>query len=494
VVRASLAGMLVFLGWFAEGRVHAKRPQVLIDAGDRARPPPRTGGRIRGEFGLGASFGLRVEDPVAALYPALTLDFEQIAPIRVRLGAPVRLRLWDRPPRQDSVVRKLDWDEVGDYVSILEQLDYRDELVFGTSSYVTIDARVGRLERAQLGHGSLLRGYVNGLDLDRRRSGFDGFVRVGGDLLEQRAGVELSAIAGDLAGGQVFAARAAADWAGAALGFSVAGDPLAPRRLATDDAQASSFTLDSANRPIHVGPRGVLAYGLDLSYRASDEFRYLVVPYVDLSLFPGIGQGLHLGMDAEVAVGSRRDHRIAVGAELTVGSSGYDPVYFDVFYTSQRWQVPFVALAGERPSDLGSIVRPKAGFVRDTDLSGVGGYGGVRYRYREMVFADSAYRYRPGFLGHTWENRVGIDAQLLQLSLLYAHRGRLGFDVTELAGTLAGVQLRVPASQWTDVEAGGGWSFAVQHTTSRAPEGRSGVGVVAGAPWFHVGLAGKIPW
>lgn len=472
----------------------ARAQEVLIEADAAPRPPEQRGRRVHGQLRLGVGFGFITEDPIAALDPSLSFDLHDILPLRFSLGAPLHLRLFDRDPRQGQVIRGTEWDEAGDYLSILREIHYAESFAFSERGLATVDLRIGPLGRVQLGHGSLVMGYANSLDLDRRRSGADLFARVDGYLLDQRAGVEAGVVVGDLAGQQIFGGRVAADWAGAALGFSVVGDPRAPRQLSVD-TMAGGIAIDSRNRAVAMGDTGVAALGLDLGYRLTDRWRYLVTPYLDLNLMPGLGKGLHFGVDAEVILGRHRGSRLGIRGELTAGDRSYDPAYFDVFYTMQRAQAPFVAVAGDLPADATTFALPKRAFVAQSDLRGVGGYGALRFAHEDGAFVEMGYRYRPGPLGHTWETRVGVDLEVVDLSILLAHRGRLGFEVIEPAGTLASLDLVVPVLTYLDVSARAGWLYATRRLPGQsALAGAPSVGYIGGGGIVLVGVGGRFPW
>ncbi len=477
------------------GTGEARAQEVLVEADASPREPEFRGRKVHGDIRFGAGFGFIVEDPIASLEPSLGLDFRDLAPVELRIGAPVRLRMYDRDPEQGPVVRNTEWDEVGDYLAILQQLSYNGDYVFAEQGRAMIDLRVGNLGRVHVGHGSIVHGYANSLDLDRRRTGVDLDARVEGALLDQDAGAELALVVGDLAGQQIFGARIGADWAGAALGFSVFGDPLAPRTLVPQVVGGAALQVDGQNRLVSTGGRGATALGLDFSYRWTDRWRYLVVPYLDLNLMPGLGKGMHLGVDTEFTLGRRRAVRLGVVGELTVGDRGYDPTYFDVFYNAQRMQGQFVAYPGELPLGFADVAAPKFGFVRQNDLHGVGGYGALRFSHEEGAFVETGYRYRPGPLGHTWETRVGVDLEVVQLSVLAAHRGGLGFNIVDPAGTLARLDLNVPVNPYLDVTAQAGWQPVVRRAPGATAAAREpSAGYVGGGGLVLVGIAGRFGW
>ncbi len=475
------------------GTATAQAQEVLIEADASPREPEYRGRKVHGDIRFGAGFGFIVEDPMASLEPSLGLDLRDIAPVEIRIGGPVRLRMYDRDPEQGPVLRGTDWDEAGDFLAILQQLSYNGDYVFGLQGRAMIDLRVGNLGRVHVGHGSLVHGYANSLDLDRRRTGIDLDARVEGALLQQPAGAELAFVVGDLAGQQIFGTRMGADWAGAGVGFSVFGDPLAPHALQA--GAGNGVLVDKHNRLAAQGDRGATALGLDFSYRWTDRWRYLVVPYLDLNLMPGLGKGMHLGVDTEFTLGRRRAVRLGVIGELTVGDRGYDPTYFDVFYMTQRMQGTFVAYPGDLPPGFSTDAVTKYGFVQQNNLGGAGGYGALRFSHEEGAFVEMGYRYRPGPLGHTWETRVGVDLEVVQLSVLAAHKGALGFNIVEPAGTLARLDLNVPINPYLDVTAQAGWQPVVRRAPGESAAARQpSSGFVGGGGLILLGIAGRFGW
>ncbi|MCA9691657.1 MAG: hypothetical protein KC636_18775 [Myxococcales bacterium] len=472
----------------------ARADEILIEADQSTRPPDQRARRVHGEFRLGARAGFLVDDPFFSVDPSLSFDLRDITPLQFRLGADIRLRMVDLDPEQDQVIRGTDWDEPGDYVAILQALQYIDSFAFGRRGQVALDLRVGGLARVQLGHGSVVGGYANSLDVDRRRTGVDFVSRVEGELLDQVAGVELGLLIADLAMQQPLGARLAFDWASAGLGFTVVGDPLAPRTVAAS-VSGDALAVDRQNRIDATGDAGVVAAGVDLSYTFYDSWRYWITPYLDLNTLAGLGSGLHLGLSAEFALGRRRAVMLGFAAEFTYGSSSYDPVYFDVFYTMQRSQGEFIARADQVPTGYGALATTKYGFVALHDLGGPGGHGVIRFAHTDGAFAETGYRYRPGPQGHTWETRVGVELPEVSLSFLHAHRGELGFDIIEPRGSLVSFDLLVPVVRFLDVSITAGYLYATRRATGAS--GAAGVassGFVGGAAVVLAGVAGRVPW
>jgi hypothetical protein len=465
------------------------RGSIFIDRGAPLRAPTRR--RVHGHARLGLGFGSIAEDPAVALVPAIALDLRAFAPVRLAFAVPLRLRMVDRAPGDPGAFRRRDWDEAGDVLAIIQQVAYQDDYAVGRAAHVHVQLDAGAQRDARLGHGSLVRGWANSLDIDRRRTGLATDVQVVGSLLDKPAAASVDLLLGDLAGSQILGARAGASWAGAGIGVSVVGDPTAPRQLQPTGTAPQSFVTGGGNRLRELGARGVVAAALELEYKATDRWRWSAGPYLDLDLIGGAGKGMHVGADGDVQLGPR--HQVTLGAtgELTVGSAGYDPAYFDVFYGSQRWQAPFVATPGSAPDGFAAAATPKYAFIRDRVPRGVGGMGELRFAHDRGATARVEYRYRPGPLGHTAALVVGVDLPAVGVFARLAHRGtRHGFE-GKLAGTLAQLELRVPILRWLDVDIAAGWTFG---TRVDRRTGASGGSLVTGAGTMLAGVAGRVPW
>ncbi|MEL6341342.1 MAG: hypothetical protein AAFQ65_15665, partial [Myxococcota bacterium] len=113
-----------------------------------------------GTAGLG--FGQIDEDYFLQL--RLRTEFS-VGKVGVGLQIPLNLRVWDREPDDDDVIRDEDYNRVVDYLRVIRYLRYgqkRDPLYF----------RIGELA-TQLGHGTIMSRYVNNLDLNTYRLGLE---------------------------------------------------------------------------------------------------------------------------------------------------------------------------------------------------------------------------------------------------------------------------------------------------------------------------------
>ncbi len=473
-------------------KARESRGEVIIDADEAPRPGDESGRPVHGLARVGVGFGAVMQDVVAVVHPSLELDFSELAPVRLRFGAPIRLRMIPRAPDQRGVVRNADWDEAGDAVAVLERLDYADQFALAQGGHAAVDLHTGRLRGLSFGHGSLLRHHDNSLDVDRRRTGIDVSTEVTGEMLEQPASFEADLAVTDLAGSQLLGARVGGRWAGAGLGFSAIGDPNAPRQLQQTADPDPRFTRQAGGTLVPVDRKGAAGLALELSYLATDRWWWSVEPYLDLVALPGLGRGLHLGAEADFVAGARRRTRLGATAELTVSNRSYDPAYFDVFYLAERWLVPPVGVPDDRPVDHTTVAQPKWAFVRDEDLAGAGGSGSLWMAHDVGVFAETGYQMRPGPRGHTWHLRGGLDLAAVQLSCLVANRGRHGF-VPKRAGSLAELDVRVPVLEWMDAFGTIGWLAAIRADPT-APPGGEATGLVTGAGYVVAGVGGRVPW
>ena len=463
--------------------------EVVVDASAPLRPPSRR--RVHGHARLGLGFGVIAEDPAVAIVPGVALDLRALAPLRLEFAVPLRLRMFDRAPDDPSTLRRRDWDEVGDYFAVVRLVQYHSDHALGRRGHAGVAVVLGAQQDVTLGHGSLVRGWANGLDLDRRRSGLQAGAELHGSLLEKPAVVGLETLAGDLAGSQILGARLFTSWAGAGLGATVVGDPTAPRRLVVDAEDPNAFALARGGQLDHAGRRGVVAGALEFDYRATDRWLWSAGPYLDLDVVGQAGRGLHLGGTADGRLGRRRAVNIGATVELTVGSSGYDPAYFDVFYTATRWQAPMLGTQDSLPQGPADPNVPKFAWVRNNIPRGVGGMGALRFSHARGAHARTEYRFRPGTLGHTFSLVVGADLPQVGVFARFAHRGdRHGFE-PRASGTLAQLELRVPALRWLDVEVSAGWTFATRKARQGAADGGS---LVRGAGLVLAGVAGRVPW
>ena len=114
--------------------------------------------------------GLMFKNIDGALYLQVNPRFDfRTGPIGFGIQVPLNLRVhpWDEAGEAKygkQLVRTEDWDEIGDYLKMLRYIQYGEKRDF-------IYARLGELS-GKLGHGTIVRGYSNTIDINTHRVGF----------------------------------------------------------------------------------------------------------------------------------------------------------------------------------------------------------------------------------------------------------------------------------------------------------------------------------
>ncbi|HEY8379293.1 MAG TPA: hypothetical protein VIK91_22520, partial [Nannocystis sp.] len=85
--------------------------------------------------------------------------------------------------------------------------------------------------------------------------------------------------------------------------------------------------------------------------------------------------------------------------------------------------------------------------------------------------------------------------EVVELSLLHAHRGALGFDIIDPAGSLARLDLNVPVLRFLDVFAQAGFQYQVRRAAGETAAARQPAGgFVGGGGLLMLGVAGRFGW
>jgi len=161
-----------------------------------------------------------------------------VEPLSVALEGPLRLRLVDRAPADDSVIRAEDWDQPKDLVRILRAVTYGrpDSPVF---------ARLGEVGPSSLGQGFIVDRTFNTLTPDLPRRGVD--VRITHPafcveaLLDDVLAPNVVGASADVAPIAIFAPGGVAQTL--RLGATVAAGPVAPSELAVTPAGSIASTV-----------------------------------------------------------------------------------------------------------------------------------------------------------------------------------------------------------------------------------------------------------
>ena len=317
------------------------------------------------------------------------------------LQLPLRLRIADREPVQDEVLRREDWNDVSDFFRIIRRVEY------GTSREA-LHLRAGEMGSVHLGHGTIVNGYYNVITTDHYRLGFQGHM--------DQPKFSAEAMVNDLTSPNLVGLRG--QWRPSTLydeksqrrrvsiGASVVGDFTAPTRLATRGDEPAVAGPDL--RPLVDAQVATFIYGADIEWEALRRPRWSLTPYADSNHHSRVGSGLHLGLLIErdlgdsLSVSSRLEYRMLMGR--------YIPDYFDPLYEITRYQHP----AFDEPGLAGPKLTAAASMESRTRH---GGFGQVQARFRDLLTVAAAFSDATG--------PTGADIRL-RASLDYEDRARFG--------------------------------------------------------------------
>ena len=370
------------------------------DQGAPPAPPPMTP-ELQTAVGGKVGVGMIGEDLFVNLSVGSTFAFGKI---KFGVHAPLRIRAWDRKPKDKDVIRKEDWDEWQEYFRILRFFQYGepDDLFY---------LRVGELVAASLGHGTIVHRYYNNLDIDHFSMGFDtrlNFREAGGEVLtNDLLNPELVALRGyvrpmtlwDHGKGEIFDRLA--------VGFTFAADVQAPWELRT-----TTITTDEEEKQApRVDKVGNLSYeravaslwGFDVGWTVVKLEKFDLTPYMDFNFLAAKGFGWHPGVMMTVRPAEKT--WIEMRFEYRALTKRYAPTYFNSFYDFQRTQT--FTQAGADPYDYalwrywteGTGHKVRHGFFGElyASLFGVIGIGGLYEDYtgrnnsNVMLRADFPY-------------------------------------------------------------------------------------------------------
>lgn len=311
-----------------------------------------------------------------------------------------------------GVVRARDWDEVSDFVHLLNYFQYRHQL-----GSVGLELQAGELLGYTLGHGTIVRGYSNVADPDH--------LHAGATLQLTQRFFDVAAMIDNLVAPHVIASRVGVRPLGSidrfAIGVSAAFDPEAPIAI-REDLAGVRVVDDAWNLQADTETLGIA--GVDVEYRIGNKEQGRVTPYADLNT-SFHGAGFHTGADGEIPLG-QSGFRVEGRVEYHLSSGGYIPAEMQTFYDLERFQ------AGLSFSDPNRA----SGYDRATLLSNMknGVYDGHGFltqaglAYRKFLSAKLGYSQRPGPDGRMfWARLTTQPISLLDLGALFIARG-LGED------------------------------------------------------------------
>ena len=304
--------------------------------------------KIGDDYFLRLNLGGAVATPALPLpLPASWFDAEPSAPLKVGFYVPLSFRLTG----EGDFFRNDEWDEPGEILRTVRWAEIGQR-------YGAVRLRVGELVDWSVGHGTIMSGYNNSLDLDHFSWG------VGGEVNTKMGGVEL--MVGDVVnpsvmGGRVyvrplFLTGGPSFFDRLAVGASVITDTHAPKtlRLQPKLDAAGEPALDAQGTVISTGKyaqddngdliveteSAATMMGIDAELPLLPPGDFILTPYTDLNKISGAGTGLHTGVflgwqaPANISIGGRAEYRVLgkdylpsyIGAVYGVERSSYLPV------------------------------------------------------------------------------------------------------------------------------------------------------------------------
>lgn len=261
-------------------------------------------------------------DPAADPYDCRTR-------LSVGLSAPLRLRVIDRQPEQNSVFRTEDWDSLSDYFRIIRHIEYG-------LPHEAIFLRIGQLGPAIIGHGTIVNGYFNVITTDQYQLGsqlavntpFGGFEALLNNIIDPHL------LAARIhARPRAFINRASW-WDRLAIGASIVSDFTAPTQL--DSNPDGSTSVGPHDLPVVLTQQSTTLGGLDLELNLIQTEKFTLTPYTDLNHHFSLGTGWHNGLLSELSISDNL--RLSARVEHRLLSSRYLPDYIGPLYEIDRYQ------------------------------------------------------------------------------------------------------------------------------------------------------------
>ena len=373
----------------------------------------------QGQFGAQIGFEKLNEDWFFKLESRLDLQFGKIG---LGLQLPLRFRIIDNNPTQDPPdfflnLRRQDWDHWTDFVKIVRYIRVGHKhapirlKLFGQN--LAFYTRLGELNSATLGHGTIINHYFNNLDFDRFHAGFEldihtsygGFEWIMNSFFEPR-----------VLGGRVYVRPVSfispgSFWTRLAVGLSILGDVAAPSLLKEPPPSPTKVTN---KEDLFATFAGVPAIGIDVELAALQNALIELRPYMDINFLAGHGSGFHLGalgifkMPFSISLHARLEYRLL--------GVGYIPQYFDSFYDMQRYSMPSYI--------DGQPAKPKVKILEERTDTLNGFYGELIFRFGKWLLIGGTFDEYQGPNNGNLSLTIQLPGfQYFQVSATYIKRG-----------------------------------------------------------------------
>ncbi len=282
-------------------------------------------------------FGSVAEDGFFLIFLEQGLSWQGL---EIKLSGPFRLRIIDRSPADDSVLREQDWDDASDFMRIVRTISFVHEWDKGA-----VEFYVGEQNNIKLGHGAMVDAYFNSTQIDY----YQGGVSLKGNYIGN--GLEFTmnnVIAPEILAGRVFIAPLGwfleNKWARRLeIGYTLGADISAPYRVQG------------------TGDTSIFVTGGDISFRVIDKNWLVLIPYTEIMALDG-DLGIHIGLTASWEISESKGITLHLRGEYRYVGPDYHPAVFDPFYEYNRGyydlgetgQVPTFADTLASPNELPS--------------------------------------------------------------------------------------------------------------------------------------------
>lgn len=257
----------------------------------------------------------------------------------VALQLPFRLRLKDRPPENDDVLRERDWDQATDYMKLLRYV-----YIGQADKQGPYFVQGGELVNLTIGHGTLMHRYTNNVDISRWHTGVNATSTLDGLSIEAMVGdVFAPYLMGTRIGVRPFELNRGFKlgwYDGFEVGMTLFADWVAPLALARDDMGA--VLLDEDFQPTVSAKQPITTFGLDVGIPLPLGKAFTIMPYMDINKLSVVnnGWGFHLGTQLKLHIDRGLDHPFEAmfRAEFRRVSGDYLGQYFNTVYEIERLQ------------------------------------------------------------------------------------------------------------------------------------------------------------
>jgi len=348
---------------------------------------------------------------------------ECVTNVLLGMRVPLRLRAIDRDPTDEKVLREEDWDEVSDYFKVLRFVEYgkRKEPIY---------LRVGELSGVVIGHGTIMNGYYNTIDIDHYQMGFNS------NLNSRYGGVELmldNFVDPEILGyrGYIHPWRFIAPssfWTRYSIGTSLVLDIDAPVAFEIEDPVEGTLRVDGQNNLVVAKSQTTGVVGLDHELLLVQTELVDFIPYLDTNYHFEGSLGYHLG--ALINLRPLEELSLYSRAELRLLGNNYLPDYFGSLYEIERNS--FLGFGG--------LGEPKLVVTRDRDEGQIAGaYGELTADLVGFLLLTGSYEDYQGPRNGSLMLRAKIpELGPLSLGALYRRAGFNGLnDAFELDNALA---------------------------------------------------------